>query len=120
MKQTICDNCGVPLIWTFCWAYKERYCLNCGSMGGMMGTGTNVELTPKLKYQAKVINDVWSAIYKNLTPRSHYSHKGCKKCVGSNHRDHLSKAEILKDKTATRIMEKLAKGFLPKQLIKEK
>ena len=65
----VCDNCGVPLLWTFCWAYKERYCLNCGSMGGMMGTGIDVELTPRLKYQDKVINDVWKAIRKNLISR---------------------------------------------------
>ena len=114
----VCDYCGVPLIWTFCWAYKERYCLNCGRMGGMLGMGTNVKLTPKLKYQYKVIYDVWKAIYKNLTPRTDYSHDGCKKCSGANHRRHLSKKEILKDKTATKILEKLAEGFLPKQKVK--
>ena len=111
----VCDNCGAPLIWTFCWAYKERYCLNCGSMGGMLGTGEDVELTPKLKAQDKVIRDVWKALQKHLIYRCDYKLDRCKKCQVEGvrtHRDHLSKKEILEDKVATKMLERLNKGFI--------
>ena len=115
MKGTIrvCDNCDAPLLWTFCWAYNERYCLNCGAMGGMMGTGTDIDITPELQAQEKVISEVWTAIYKNMIPRGLYRSRKCKKCnSGQDHNEHLSKKEILNDKIATSIIEQLNKGFL--------
>ncbi|MCL4405213.1 MAG: hypothetical protein M1361_01165 [Patescibacteria group bacterium] len=116
----VCDNCGVPLIWTFCWAYRERYCLNCGISGAMLGTGEDVELTSELKYEARVIDDIWKAIYKNLVPRSSYKRNGCKKCEGEDHNKHLSRSEIFRDKTATEILKKLAEGFTVKREILER
>lgn len=107
-------GCGAPLIFTFAFAYRERYCLNCGGSTPMFDGNPDVPLTPELRAQDKVIHDVWKLIYNHFLPRSRYKRRGCKKCEGSNdHNDHLSKAEIEKDKVATAILEKLNEGFLP-------
>lgn len=38
-----------PLIWTFAFIGAEYWCPVCGYLGGMLGSGENVPLTPKLK-----------------------------------------------------------------------
>lgn len=108
----ICTNCGCPLIWTFRWAYKERFCMNCGLTGGMMGTGKDVELTPELKLKQRVINKIWSALYskKNhlLLPIARYKRTGCKKCeAGDDHNEHLTNREIRNGKIAERVLKSM-------------
>src|SRR3990167_4688782 len=74
MNKTIrvCDSCSIPLIWTFAFSYQERYCLNCGKGGGMLGTGQNIPATRELIFQEKIVNAVWGVIYKKkgLVPKS--------------------------------------------------
>jgi len=109
IKQIIvCTRCKIPLIWTFLWAYNEYYCINCGGHWGMMGAGDRVDLTPELKAQNKVILRVWKSLRFNLLGRCSFGRSNCKKCAGSyNHRDHLTKSEIRKDKLATSMLKKL-------------
>ena len=112
-KQTIrvCDDCGVPLIWTFAFPYKERFCLNCGMKGGMLGTGTDVPLTKELKFQKKLVDAIWEVIYSNkgLLPTGHFGRSGCKKGNGTscdNHRLHLSETEKEWDEIARRYLDR--------------
>ncbi len=113
-KISVCKNCGKPLIWTFAFAYKEYLCLNCGGREGALGTD-EVEETPELKYTLKLYQKMWKLIYGSgwFLPRSSYQLSGCKKCKEGNeycnHNDHLSKKEIVKNKIATEIFEKLTK-----------
>lgn len=100
MEKTIrvCDDCGVPLIWTFAFAYQERYCLNCGAMGGMLGTGKEVPVTKELLFQQRLVEAIWNVIYKSrkgLLPDSEFGRTDCKKDNGTchNHQEHLTKAE---------------------------
>lgn len=110
----VCDDCGVPLIWTFAFDYKERYCLNCGMSGGMLGTGKDVKATKELIFQEKLVNNMWKVIYgkKGLVPKSS-QRTNCKKCDNSSerHYEHLSKAEKEWDEIARSYLEKL-QGFL--------
>lgn len=109
-NQTIrvCDNCGVPLIWTFAFDYQERYCLNCGAGGGMLGTGKDVLRTRELIFQKKIVDAIWKVIYdgKGLVPTGG-RRDGCKKCEVENHYHHLSKAEMEWDKIARDYLKKL-------------
>ena len=104
---TVCSDCETPLVFTFCFAGAEYYCLNCGNATGMMGGGDRVKSTPELRAKAKVVKDLWKAIYKSFLPRSSYRKRNCKKCTGTNHYDHLSKQEILRNKFATKALEAL-------------
>jgi hypothetical protein len=116
MKEqiSICENCGTPLIFTFRWAYKEKFCLNCGSLGDMF-MGETVDLTPELKLKYKIVNKIWKALYgknKPLLPLSQYKRKGCKKCEdGGNHNEHLNKKEIRNHKVAEKILKQLERVF---------
>lgn len=85
----VCDRCATPLIWTFAFAYKERYCLNCGAVGGMMGTGRDVPATRELVFKENIVNAIWKVIYgkKGLMPSGVFARVGCKKC-GDDHREH--------------------------------
>ena len=104
---TICSNCETPLIFTFCFAGAEYYCMGCGNTSGMLGGGDRVKLTPELRAKAKVVNDLWKAIYKSLLPRSSFGKRNCKKCTGTNHYDHLTNQEKLRNKYATKALEAL-------------
>lgn len=111
----VCDDCGVPLIWTFAFDYQERYCLNCGAMGGMLGTGEDVPATKELLFQEKLVNAVWKIIYKTkkgLVPAS-AKKEGCKKCddTTEKHYRHLTKAEKEWDTIARAYLESL-NGFI--------
>lgn len=118
MKQQktirICDNCNTPLLWTFVFDYAERYCLNCGLSGGMMGTGTEVPATRELIFQHKLVKAMWKGIYckKGLVPVS-AKRINCKKCdsTSERHYQHLSKAEKEWDKIARDHLIKV-QGFL--------
>jgi len=108
---TVCTRCKIPLIWTLLWAYNEYYCINCAGHWGMMDAGHRFDLTPELKAQNKVILRVWKVLRCNLLGRGSYGQSNCKKCAecaGSyNHRHHLTKSEIRKDKIATSMLKKL-------------
>ena len=105
---TVCTRCKIPLIWTFLWPSSEYYCINCAGHWGMMSAGNRVDLTPELKAQNEVILRVWESLRFNLLCRGSFIRLNCKKCTGSfTHRDHLTKAEISKDKLATSMMKKL-------------
>lgn len=108
----VCDDCGCPLIWTFFFAYKERYCLNCGVAGGMMGTGEDVPATRELIFKKKLVDAIWKVLYSNkgLIPRSEFSRIGCKKC-GNDHREHLSNSEVEWNEIATKYLEKFKGVF---------
>lgn len=111
----VCDDCGVPLIWTFAFDYQERYCLNCGAMGGMLGTGEDVPATRELIFQQKLVNAVWNVIYgkKGMVSVSVVEKTGCKKCSESDeaHYNHLTKAEKEWDTIARAYLEKV-KGLI--------
>jgi len=103
------------MIFTFAFAYKEYFCLNCHGKGEFLGGAVYVEETPELKAAFKVAYDVWKAIYKHFLPRSQFGKSGCKKCKTSrDHREHLTQSEIMRDKYATGILEN-TKGFFKKQ-----
>ena len=111
---SVCKNCDLPLIFTFCWDGQEYYCLNCGKTLPFMYQ-KEIPITKELKLARKVLDDIWSAIYKHLIPESRgYTKTNCKKC--QNHKDkyhyqHLSESEKIRDKYATMILKKLAEGF---------
>lgn len=110
----VCNTCGNPLIWTFCWAYKEYYCLNCDGHWGMLGAGKDVPETKELRKRDRQLNKLWKVIYKQLIPRCDYKKtKGCIKCSSGarSHREHLTKREILSDKVATKILNSLEGMF---------
>ena len=117
----VCDECGVPLIWTFAFSYCERYCLNCGLAGGMMGTGTDVPLTRELAFQNKIVQSIWKVIYgkKGFLPRGKFGKGGCKKdnkggyeSSCDNHNKHLTKSEKEYDEIARKYLELFNKKFL--------
>lgn len=115
-KKTIrvCDYCKTPLIWTFAFPYAERFCINCGHTGGMLGTGTNVDATSELIFEEKLINAIWKVIYgkKGLMPSGSFGRTNCKKCGSSNnHREHATKAELDGDRIARRWLEKIEGTF---------
>ena len=110
----VCDECGVPMIWTFAFDGAERYCLNCGIKGGMFGTGKDVPVTRELIFQNKIVQALWGIIYKGKGMIPHSSQRtNCKKCSGSHypHYTHLTKAEKEWDKIARDYLGKL-QGFL--------
>lgn len=52
----ICSNHPereTPLIWTFAWRGAEYWCPHCGALGGILGSGRNVDTTPELEERAK-------------------------------------------------------------------
>ena len=104
----VCDECETPLIWTFAFPYCERYCLNCGAKGGMMGTGTDIEATRELIFKKKLVNAVWKVVYgkKGLMPSGSFGRVGCKKC-GNDHREHATEAELEYDLIARKYLEKV-------------
>lgn len=112
----VCEECGTPLIWTFRWDYKERYCLNCGALGDMF-LGKNVELTKELKLKERIVNRIWKSLYGktgDLLPiSSGYQKSNCKKCqIEKSHSLHLSKREIRNNKVAEKILNKMI-GIFP-------
>ncbi len=105
----VCEHCGTPLIWTFRWAYKEYFCMNCGALGDMF-MGKEVKITPELKLKSRVVHKIWNSLYKTgfLLSVALYKIDGCKKCdAGQNHGDHLTKREIRNGKIAQRILDKM-------------
>jgi hypothetical protein len=111
----VCDDCGTPLIWTFVFDHCERYCLNCGAKGGMLGTGTDVPATRELRFQEKMVKKIWSVIYSNegLEPISGWR-VGCKKCeTEKRHHNHLSEAEKENDQIARDYLQRV-KGIFTK------
>lgn len=105
----VCDNCATPLIFTFAFDYKERYCLNCGESGGMLGTGYDTLATRERIFEKKIVDAIWKVLYgkKGFVPKS-AQRSGCKKCVGNaRHYDHLTKAEQEWDKIAREYLTKL-------------
>ena len=111
-KIKVCDTCGTPLIWTFHWAYKEYFCINCDAHWGMLGAGEDVNATPGLKEQTKRLYKLWRVLGKYALPVSSFARTGCKKCQGCNHWEHLSKKEKREDKIARKILEALQGCFL--------
>ena len=111
-EMIVCNECGIPLVWTFHWAYYEYYCLGCGGHWGMLGAGKRIKSTPELEKQSKYLRKLWKALGHYLTPESKCTRTGCLKCQTSNdHREHLSKKEIRENKIATKILEALKGSF---------
>jgi len=111
-KKTIrvCDHCETPLIWTFAFSYCERFCLNCGAMGGMMGTGKDIPATRDLIFKQKLVDAIWKIIYgrKGMMPSGLFGRSNCEKCRDShNHRSHASKAELEWDLIARKYLEQI-------------
>lgn len=116
----VCDDCGVPLIWTFAFDGCERYCLNCGSMGGMLGTGKDVPATRELVFQKKLVDSVWKVIYgnKGFIPNGRFGRSGCNKdnkggysSSCNDHRQHLTVAEKEWDEIARKYLVSLKGMF---------
>jgi hypothetical protein len=108
-KIRVCDECGTPLIWTFAFAYCERYCLNCGIKGGMLGTGKDVPVTRELVFKKKLVDSIWKVIYGKKGYIPHSSQRiGCQKCVGNEkHYNHLTNSEKEWDSIARKYLESL-------------
>lgn len=111
----VCDDCSVPLIWTFAFPYCERFCLNCGAKGGMLGTGKDVPATRNLIFKKAMIDALWKVIYgkKGFIPEG-ARRRGCKICEGGDgesHRRHMKTAEKDRDTLARIWMEKLRGTF---------
>lgn len=125
MKKTIrvCSVCGVPLIWTFAFDFCERFCLNCGAKGGMLGTGDDVPVTRELMFQKKLVDKIWRVIYggKGLIPNGKYGRSGCKKdskegsysSSCNDHRAHLTKSEKEWNEIARKYLEKFKGVIVP-------
>lgn len=113
-KIRVCDECGVPMLWTFFIPYCERYCLNCGLAGGMLGTGNDKVATKELIMQQKIVEAVFKALRAKKLPLGEFGKSNCKKDDGSchDHRAHLSKNEIEWDKIATKYLKHLNKKKL--------
>jgi hypothetical protein len=108
-KIRVCEYCGSPLIFTFRWAYKEYFCMNCGALGDIF-MGKDVVLTPELRLKKKIIDKTWNALYKThlLLPISRYKRRNCKLCdEGGEHNEHLTKREIRNGKIAQKILNKM-------------
>jgi hypothetical protein len=115
-KIRVCSNCGFPLIWTFAFDYQERYCLNCGNGGGMLGTGDNIPTTRELIFKKKLVDAIWKVIYgkKGLVPTSSQRNK-CKICDnnrGERHYQHMSKSEKEWDKIARDYLKHFSNNLL--------
>lgn len=110
IKITVCDDCETPLIFTFRWAFKEMYCLNCGALGDMF-MGKKVRLTDELKLKKRIVDRIWKTLYGRegfLLPVASYTIDGCKKCKsGDNHGQHLTNREIRNNKIANKILKKM-------------
>lgn len=124
-KRTIrvCDDCDTPLIWTFAFPYAERFCINCGHTGGMLGTGKDVDATRDVVFKKKLVNALWKVIYgrKGLIPTGS-QRTNCKKCTTSNeyHYNHLTKAEKECDSLAREWLKKLEGTFdTPTKTVKQ-
>lgn len=105
-------GCGTPLIWTFAFAYSERYCLNCGQPTPMFDGNNDVPLTKELQLKKKLVEVMWKVIYNKYLPKGNFQQGDCKKCVGNAyHNNHLTKGEVEYDKIASKLLEKV-KGFL--------
>lgn len=92
----VCDHCDTPLIWTFAFPYAERFCINCGHTGGMLGTGKNIPATRDVVFKKKLVDSLWKVIYgkKGLIPTG-AQRTNCKRCSESSeyHTHHLTEAE---------------------------
>ena len=110
-EMKVCNYCGLPLIWTFHWAYKEYFCINCDRHWGMLGAGKTVKETHELKIREKRFRKLWKALNHYLVPQGSYARRGCDKCQGCNHREHLSKKEIRENKIASKILKSLEGCF---------
>lgn len=119
-KKTVrvCDECSAPLIWTFAFPYCERFCLNCGAKGGMLGTGKDVPATRNLIFKKAIIDALWKVIYgkKGFIPDGSRM-RGCKACEKDNesHRKHMKTAEKDWDTLARIWMKKLQGTFDEKE-----
>lgn len=112
----VCDRCETPLIWTFVFDYNERYCLNCGAMGGMLGTGTDLPATRELIFKKKLVDALWKVIYdrKGLMPNGKFGRTNCKKETNCyDHRKHLTLSEREWDTIANKYLISLQGIFIP-------
>ena len=103
----VCD-CGTPMIWTFFFPFCERFCLNCGRKGGMLGTGDSVPATRELIFKKRLVDAIWKELYSNkgMLPGGDYTRSNCKKCRDEKHWQHLSKAEKEWDAVATPFLKR--------------
>jgi hypothetical protein len=112
----VCSDCGFPLIWTFAFDYCERYCVNCGSKGGMFGTGEDIPATRELIFQKKLVDAIWKVIYgkKGLVPTGG-SRTNCKICNSNSserHYYHMTKAEKEWDSIARKYLKLFSNNLL--------
>jgi len=116
----VCDECGVPMLWTFFIPYCERYCLNCGYAGGMLGTGRDVAASKERILQYKIVDAVFKVLRAKKLPLGKFGRSNCKKdnkegrysSSCDDHRAHLTKSEIEWDKIATKYLKHLNKKKL--------
>ena len=106
----VCSTCQTPLIWTFAFTGAERYCINCGTTGGMLGFGDDESPTPDLLFKKRLVDNIWKSLYgsKGLVP--HASQRtNCKKCTSDSgyHYLHLTKTQKRYDELAREYLVKL-------------
>ena len=108
-KIAICKNCGEPLNSTMMFSGAEYYCLNCSSTYGCFNIITK-DKTKELKYTKEVYENVFKSLYEYITPYGCYKRK-CDKCKEMNeyHSQHLSEKEIIQDKIARELLNKIGR-----------
>jgi len=119
----VCANCGWPLIWTFAFAYNERFCLNCLAPSEMFDGNPDEPASRERIFQKKLVDAIWGVIYgkKGFMPSGKFGRSGCKKdnregryaSSCDDHRAHLSETEKEWDRIARKYLKRL-KGRLGK------
>lgn len=122
-RISIC-HCGTPLIWTFCFAGAEWFCINCGAKGGTFGIGKVVEASSELVFKKRLVDALWKAIYQNkkgMLPPGRFGREGCKKdgTTCNDHRAHLTDVERGWDAIARKYLKQVNGLFDEKDAIGE-
>lgn len=115
-KIKVCEDCQVPLIWTFLFPYYEYYCLNCGGKWGMLGAGKDIPETKELLLKQKIAQAVFDQLYgkHRLLPKGQYGYSKCKAEQNCrNHNSHLTKKEIEWNEAAWKMLEQVKGMFTP-------
>lgn len=102
----VCAECGNPLIWTFAFAYKERYCINCGGATPMFDGSERQPASAELQFRYWLLNTIWSGLYRRggLLAKARFKYSDCKLCDerDEDHLSHLTEQEIAANEIAER------------------
>jgi hypothetical protein len=99
-KVRVCAECGTPLIWTFAFAYNERYCLNCNAATPMFDGNPDIPNDKEVFFLKRIVNAVWDVLYsrEGMMSNGHFQRSDCDMCRKStgervSHWDHATEDE---------------------------